>query len=153
MSSKDPTYPERVFLKKVMKSSGYKNNTAFLKASVKFEYFKNYPMAEVSELRDEYVKLQSDFSVVSPVYRTALYLSKGTPTYFYSFEYEGEHSFAEILSQAPDREPREPAQRSNRDLGFNETEMLEITPEIAAELDKLGGEALHIHEHNRKSLN
>ena len=164
ITENDPTYPERVFLKKVVKSSGIVNNTEFVKAAIKFEYFKNYPLSDVSELRDEYISLHSDFSVVAPVYKTALYLSKKSRVYFYSFEYEGDHSFSQILMQAPDREPREPVNRKKRHTHSPVPEskkaedlapaaidkLVEITPEVVEILEKFGGEALHFDEHNRK---
>lgn len=97
---KDPTYPERNFLKKIVKSSGFTNNTNFLRSAIKFEYFKDYNLSEVAELRDEFILLHSDFSIVAPVYRTALLLSKyNNQVYFYTFEYEGELSFSQVLTQ------------------------------------------------------
>ncbi|CAL8121792.1 unnamed protein product [Orchesella dallaii] len=103
----DSTYAERVFLRKVLRASGIVNNTEVAKTSIKFEYFKNYNMSEILELKDEFITLHSDFSVVAPVYRTAMYLSQRTPVYFYTFEYEGELSFSEYLLQPSElREPR-----------------------------------------------
>lgn len=58
-------------------------------------------MSEIQELKDEFISLHSDFSVVAPVYRTAMFLSQRTPVYFYTFEYEGELSFSEYLLQPP----------------------------------------------------
>ncbi len=163
ITESDRAYPERVFLKKVVKSSGIYNNTDFAKAAIKFEYFKNYPLSDVSELRDEYISLHSDFSVVAPVYKTAVYFSKRTKVYFYTFEYEGEHSFSQILMQAPDREPREPASRKKRQTSVFSTDddlapaavdkLLEITPEVVEQLEKIGGEAFHFDDHHRTFQN
>lgn len=63
-------------------------------------------MSDILELKDEFISLHSDFSVVAPVYRTAMFLSQHTPVYFYTFEYEGELSFSEYLLQ-PSNELRE----------------------------------------------
>jgi len=55
----------------------------------------------------EYITLHSDFSVVAPVYRTAMFLSQRTYVYFYSFEYEGELSFSErLIANSRDGMPR-----------------------------------------------
>ncbi|ODM96235.1 Liver carboxylesterase [Orchesella cincta] len=113
----DSTYAERVFLRKVLRASGIVNNTEVAKASIKFEYFKNYNMSEILELKDEFITLHSDFSVVAPVYRTAMYLSQRTPVYFYTFEYEGELSFSEYLLQPS--EPREPRMHSSASHNHN----------------------------------
>lgn len=83
----------------MIRASGITNNTEVAKTSIKFEYFKNYNMSEILELKDEFISLHSDFSVVAPVYKTAMLLSQRTPVYFYTFEYEGELSFSEYLLQ------------------------------------------------------
>jgi hypothetical protein len=146
----DPTYPERSFLKKVVKSSGFRNNTEVIKAAVKFEYFKDYNMSDVHELKDEYISLHSDFSVVAPVYSTALYLSQRSQVYFYTFEYEGGLSFSQILSQAPpDTEPQDKKKKRRilkRDLIGN---TFHISPEIAAELEQISQEVYNMEDGTR----
>lgn len=119
-----PFYAERVFLRKVIRASGIVNNTEMAKTAIKFEYFKNYNMSDILELKDEFISLHSDFSVIAPVYRTAMHLSQRTPVYFYTFDYEGELSFSEYLLQpSTDLRERRAELEAEKQSGDGESKM------------------------------